>query len=130
MNKPTVLKALQKDRELIISKSEKVKNEIEVIKIFGKANKKILLFKLVFTKKGIIIIHPNYEFHSTVSHFCSTQRDIRLSLNKAYLKSIIRSLKKIGVWEAVINKDFLQINKNNPKSNKAVINRELRKLLG
>lgn len=82
-------------------------------------------------KKGSLfeIQHPNYLYISTISHFKSKQNDIRLSLNKVYLRSIIRLLKRIEVWPHIINKDFIEVNDNNPKSNKGKVNKELTELL-
>ncbi len=103
---------------------------VKVVKEFGIQKRKVIEFSLVCVSEGIYIKHPHYEFRSTVSHYCSTQKDIRLSLNKTFLSSIIKTLRKIGLWEAIVNKDFLQVNRDNSKSNKGVVKRELRRLLG
>ena len=88
-------------------------------------------FTLIPAGKGFYnIMHPSYLFISTVSHFKSTQDDIRLSLNKVYLRSVIRMLKRAGIWSAIINQVFLEVNDNNRKSNKGKVRSELNSLLG
>lgn len=87
-------------------------------------------FTLVPTGRGEYEIrHPSYVFISTVSHFRSAQKDVRLSLNKVYLRSAIRLLQRTGIWASVVNKDFLEVNTNNKKSNKRRVRTELMDLL-
>lgn len=87
-------------------------------------------FTLIPVKKGLYELqHPRYLYTSTVSHFKSIEDDVRLSLNKVYLRSVIRLLKRIGVWPHIINKNFIEVNDNNRKSNKGKVRRELRDLL-
>jgi len=88
-------------------------------------------FSLVSLKKGMYEIqHPSYLFLSTVSHFKSVQEDVRLSLNKVYLRSVVRMLQRTGVWSSITNKNFLKVNDNNRKSNKGKVRNELADLLG
>ena len=127
MTKKKILTLIRKDNTWhVISTGP---NSVLLMRQFGKNKPKAIQFTLTCSKEGVHIEHPNYEFKSTVSHFCSAQKDIRLSLNKTYLTSVIKMLRRIGLWEAVLNKDFLQVNKDNPKSNKTTVNRELKSLL-
>lgn len=127
MNRQRLLKTLQEDTTWIAVKNGK--DEVSVAKQFGKKKPKVIKFILICSREGIHLKHPNYEFKSTVSHFCAIQKDVRLSLNKTFLTSIIKSLKNLGLWELIINKDFLQINKNNAKSDKGLVGKELKNLL-
>lgn len=127
MNRAKVLKALRTENTWHVVNDGK--DAVLLAKQFGQKRPKVIQLTLTCTKEGIHIRHPNYEFKSTISHFCSVQKDIRLSLNKTFLTSIIRTLKETGLWEAVTNKDFLVVNKNNSKSNKNTVKRELGLLL-
>ena len=127
MNRSKVMTLLRKDPTWHIAKEGK--DGVKVLKQFGKGKPKVIAFVLVCVKDGVYLKHPSYDFVSTVSHFKAVQTDKRLSLNKTYLKSIIRSLKALGLWEAVVNKDFLEINKNNKKSDKGTVRKELYSLL-
>ena len=127
MNRKRILNKLSLEVTWLAIKSGG--DSVKVVKQFGKAKIKIIEFVLTSVSEGIHIHHPNYEFISKVSHFCAVEKDIRLSLNKTFLSSIIKSLKKVGLWEAVVNKDFLKINKDNSKSNKKNVSHELKKLL-
>lgn len=128
MNRNRIFSFLKNEESWLAVKSGK--DSIKVVKQFGKQKTKIIEFVLTSVVDGIHIHHPNYEFKSTVSHFRAVEKDIRLSLNKSFLSSIIKSLKKVSLWDAVVNKDFLRINKDNSKSNKKEVSMELKKLLG
>jgi len=127
MNRGRVVRYLRREESWMVSNIGS--DEIKVVKTFGKKVKKSIEFRLICSKTGVYIKHPNYIFYSTVSHFCSTEQDVRLSLNKTFLISIIKTLKKVGLWKSVVNKDFIQVNLKNFKSNKAVVNKELKFLL-
>lgn len=106
---------------------------LSFIRQFGKKNARFINFSLVLEKTGnsekFSLQHPSYDFHSSVAHFRSVQKDSRLSLNKVYLISLIRALKRSEIWQDITNKDFLVLNEWNPKSNKARVNSELKVLL-
>jgi len=127
MNSGRAVRYLRREKSWMVSNIGS--DEIKVVKTFGKKVKKSIEFRLICSKTGIYIKHPNYIFQSTVSHFCSSEKDVRLSLNKNFLESIIKNLKKVGLWKDVINKDFLKVNLKNSKSNKAAVNKELKFLL-
>lgn len=122
-----VIKAIRKEGDWYVI-PEGI-NKITLIRQYGYKYPKIISFSLVASGKGLYLEHPNYKFISVVSHFKSVQNDIRLSLNKTYLSSIIRTLKRTGVWQSVMNKNFLKVNDNNPKSNKGKVRNELKNLL-
>lgn len=69
------------------------------------------------------------KYMNRVAHFRPVQKDIRLSLNKSYLGSIIYALKRAGVWPYIMNKSFLRVNTENAKSDKGKVRRELEGLL-
>jgi hypothetical protein len=88
---------------------------------------------IMFSHSGntnhVTMFHPFYNFYSTISHFKSAYEDRRLSLNKNFLIKIIKEFKREGIWDVVINKDFLAVNDFNKKSSKAKIRTELKELL-
>jgi len=96
---------------------------------FGIKSNKFISLVLVYSKGNFILEHPNYEYVNRVAHFRSVQKEIRLSLNKTYLSSIIHALKRAGVWPYIMNKNFLRVNDTNKKSDKGKVRRELAGLL-
>lgn len=72
---------------------------------------------------------PSYLFRSATSHFRSATPESRFCQNKQMLFSLIRHLKKIGVWEHVENKGFLEVNEDNQKSPKKDLRKALEELL-
>jgi len=105
-------------------------NRVVLIRQFGQQKPKTIAFTLVSSDGKLVLEHPNYEFVSMISHFKSVKKDIRICLNKTYLTSVVRSLKRAGVWHSVVNKDFLVVNDNCKKSNKGHVQKQLEKLLG
>lgn len=73
--------------------------------------------------------HPSYEYVNKIAHFRSVEREIRLSLNKTYLSSIIKALRRAGVWHFIKNQNFLKVNNLNSNSDKGKVRRELKALL-
>ena len=128
MNRVRVLKLLKNEKGWLAVKNGK--DAIKIARVFGKERPKVIEFSLVCHRDGIYIEHPHYQFKSTISHFSSTQTDVRLSLNKSYLASLIKALKNIEVWDSIRNKDFLVVNDNNKKTDKIKVERELKRLLG
>ena len=125
MKKNTVINRIRKEKGWIVRQKG---NTIICDRAYASRN---IEFTLSPKGKGLYEIrHPNYLFISTVSHFKSVEDDIRLSLNKVYLRSIIRMLKRAGVWSCIINQNFLEVNDNNRKSNKGKVRRELQDLIG
>jgi len=125
MNKSTVIKSIKGEKGWLVS--EKGGN-ITCSRSYAAHN---IAFSLIAQKHGVYKIqHPSYLFISTISHFLSTENDIRLSLNKVYLKSVVRMLKRTRVWDNITNQDFLVVNHNNRKSNKEKVRAELSGLIG
>lgn len=124
MNKGTIKKRMHKEPQWLV-------REIGGNLIFDRSfTARNIEFSLTPVGKGLYEIkHPCYLYVSTVSHFISVQKDIRQSLSKVYLRSVIRMLQRTGIWPHVINKDFILVNTNNRKSNKGKVRRELKDLL-
>ena len=126
MNKQQIVKAMRDESGWNVVHDQ---NKILLVKEFGKKKVKAIAFSIVIDNKKLFLEHPKYEYISVVSHFRSIQRDVRLSLNKTYLTSIINTLKRAGIWKSIVNKDFLVVNDNNPKSNKGQVRKQLTSLL-
>lgn len=123
MNKTQIILAIRKEKYWNVTFSG---NRITVVKRYGGKN---ISFILVSKKEGYIIEHPSYVFTNKISHFKSLKEDIRLSLNKNYLKSVIRLLKKTGIWHSILNKKFIDVNDSNSRSDKGKVAKELNDLL-
>ena len=82
-------------------------------------------------RSGMYTVSPaTYAFRSTLSHFDYPTEEERRIRNKAMFKSLIRTLKRVGIWEGVENKDtFVRINHQNKKSNKNKLRHELSSFL-
>lgn len=132
MTKQKALQAIRKEKYWNVMSSG---NRISVVRTYGSRFSSSISFSLVskqmpVTKKlGFILEHPYYVFRNKISHFKSIQADVRLSLNKTYLKSIINMLKRTGIWPFIINKKFLVVNDYNSRSDKGKVNHELKDLL-
>jgi len=125
MNKNTIKKRISKEKGWL------VREKGEAIICDRTYTGKNIEFSLASVGNGLYEIrHPNYLFISTVSHFKSIQEDVRLSLNKVYLKSVVRMLKRTEIWPNIINQNFLEVNDNNRKSNKGQVRAELNNLIG
>jgi len=95
----------------------------------GRKRGRSITITFSYSSDHIIIYHPSYSFHCTTSHFKSVHEDRRLSLNKNFLIKIIKEFKREGIWDVILNKDFLAVNDFNKKSSKAKIRTELKELL-
>lgn len=132
MTKQKALQSIRKEKHWNVMSSG---NRIIVVRNYGSRFSNSISFSLIskqmpVTKKlGFFLEHPNYVFRNKISHFKSVKEDVRLSLNKAYLKSIISMLKKTGIWPFIINKNFLEVNNYNSRSDKGKVNHELKNLL-
>ena len=122
-----VISAVRKEKGWHAIKSEFGK--IILARQFGVKSPKMITLILGYSKGKYTLEHPNYEYMNRISHFKSVQKEIRLSLNKTYLSSIIKTLKRAGVWPLILNQNFLRVNTNNRKSNKGKVKRELARLL-
>ncbi len=123
-----VIEVMRKEKGWHAVMSE-TRNKIILARQFGIKSKKYISLVLTYSKGNYILEHPNYEYMNRIAHFKSVQKDIRLSLNKTYLGSIIHALKRAGVWPYIMNKNFLRVNDNNSKSDKGKVRRELAGLL-
>jgi len=123
-----VISAMRKEKGWHAIKSES-RGKIILAKQFGIKSPKQITLILTYSKGKYLLEHPNYEYMNRISHFKSVKKEIRLSLNKTYLSSIIRALKRAGVWPLILNQNFLRVNDNNRKSNKGKVGRELARLL-
>jgi hypothetical protein len=128
MKQQKVVEVMRKEKGWHAIMSE-TRDKIILARQFGIKSKKYITLVLTHSKGNYILEHPNYEFVNRVAHFKSVQKDIRLSLNKTYLGSIIHALKRAGVWPYIMNKSFLRVNTENTKSDKGKVRRELAGLL-
>jgi len=126
MKKSEVIKALRMEKFWSVIPSG---NRITLVREFGIQVRKTVSFSLVSKKEGFYLEHPSYVFVSTISHFKSVQEDVRFSLNKTYLSSTIKMLKRSDVWPHIVNKNFIEVNDNNKKSHKGRVGNELKNLL-
>lgn len=125
MNKSTIKKRIEKKKGWLVREKG---GAIICDRQYASKN---IEFSLTSVGKGLYEIrHPSYLFESRVSHFKSVQEDIRLSLNKVYLKSVVRMLKRAEIWPSIINQNFLKVNDKNRKSNKSDVRSELKGLIG
>ena len=85
------------------------RGKVILARLFGIKKKRYISLVLTYSKGNYILEHPNYEYMNRIAHFKSVQNDIRLSLNKTYLGSIIHALKRAGVWPYIMNKNFLRV---------------------
>jgi hypothetical protein len=127
MNRAKVIKAMREQAGWnVVSEGS---NKVMLVREYGKAKPKTIAFTLASSDGKLLLEHPSYEFISMISHFRSVNRDYRLCLNKTYLISIIRTLKRAGIWQHVVNKDFLVVNRDCKKSNKIDVRKQLAGLL-
>jgi hypothetical protein len=127
MNRSKTFKSLGEEKTWNIIKTDF--DAIKVIKKFGRKKPRIIEFKIICEEKDLHFKHPNYTFRNVTSHFSPIIDEKRISLNKTFLKSIIKSLKKVGVWQRIVNKEFIQLNENNPRLDQRSVTEELRFLL-
>jgi len=98
---------------------------IKLIKAYGN---NLVVVRLLQAKSDLIISFPTYEFKPTLSHYGSNKPEQRGKYQKSILLHIIRLLKRHNLWEFILNKDFIQVNKFNEKLTKSKKN-ELNDLL-
>lgn len=60
---------------------------------------------------------PTYRYYSKISYYDFKTPEHRWIRNKDVLFSLIKNLKKCGLWNKISNKDFLMVNEYNPKVN-------------
>jgi hypothetical protein len=64
------------------------------------------------------LVFPSYVFISSISHFTSTEDEMRYCRNKVLLLNVLRTLKETGAWTYIVNKQFVKVNNYNENSNK------------
>jgi hypothetical protein len=102
-------------------------HQITMTKKFGH---QIVSFILEKHRDGLYSIVPNgYAFQSTVSHWDYVDEERRLSRNKNIITSFVRALKEVKMWDFITNKNFVQVNVKNKKSNKGKVDSELKDLI-
>jgi len=102
-------------------------HQITMTKKFGR---QIVSFILEKHRDGLYTIVPNgYAFQSTVSHWDYVDEERRLSRNKNIITSFVRALKEVKMWDFITNKNFVQVNVKNKKSNKGKVDSELKDLI-
>ncbi len=64
--------------------------------------------------KGLFSMQSSYDYINRISHFTYSQSESRFNRNKVIIKSIVKYLKRSGVWQFV-DKSFLVLNENNSR---------------
>lgn len=117
--------ALRSDRSWLV---RKVSGEIRLARQFGK---KAITVRLRRTANGLFeLLFPSYLFSSGVSHFTSVVDEIRFCRNKQVLRSLVRFLQRVEMWDQIENQNFIQINEHNKRAKRNLLIRELEELIG
>jgi len=104
-------------------------SKLNFFKAFGHKNLRVIKISLIPDGDMLRLVHPKYEHHCRTSYFISSEGEQRMTLNKVYLESVIRSLKNSELWERVVNRDFLVVNGDNKKLNKLVAKKMLMEMI-
>ena len=106
-------------------------HSITLTKKFGKKTSKVISVALAKESDGTYTLAPiDYEFRSTVSHFDYVGEEHRWARNKCFIRSLISSLKDVGLWNYIRNREtFIQVNVNNKKVNKVMVKNQLKDLI-
>ena len=126
MTKQKVITAMRRERGWAAKMSG---NEIKLVKRFGVKVPRFITVILVREDSQYFLKHPDYEAVNTVAHWASRQPNRRFTLSQAQLKSIVSSLKHAGIWNEIKNRQFLEVNDSNKKSNKRKVRENLSALL-
>lgn len=121
--------ALQRDNKWLVSGQSTT--QIQLSKVFGGKSASAVTVLLVKTPSGMYVLEPlTYTFKSRVSHFDYFTEEERRIRNKNVFKSLIKTLKRIKLWDGIENKDtFIRINDQNKKANKRKLQREFEDLV-
>jgi hypothetical protein len=85
-----------------------------IIEIYILEQKRNILFNLYYIHDQYLEIQvPTYQYLPRISHYDFKKKESRWVRNKGIIFSFVRDLKYCGLWNFVINKDFLIINENN-----------------
>lgn len=90
-------------------------NEIFIAKM---VRRKPIKLTLTCTKNGVIVKPPKYVFVSTNSWFDYPDLEERFSRDKKVLGDFVKRLKKLGIWQHIVNKNFFSVNTKNKKLNR------------
>jgi len=101
-----------------------------IIEIIRESFDKEVSLKLFFNmKSGFLEIQaPTYTYHSKISHYDYNKSERRWVRNKEYIFSIIRNLKKSGLWALVSNPDFIVVNSFNKNTDPKILLKALREI--
>jgi len=118
--------AFQRDDKWLVSGQNG--SQIRLTRAFNGTAVTVLLER---TLSGYYTIEPvTYAFKSTISHFDYTTDEDRRIRNKNVIKSLIRTLIKVKIWDGIENKEsFIQINNKNKKSDKKKLTKEFNSFL-
>jgi len=105
---------------------KRVGQELQLIRTFsGKA----IVVRLCKAVGGYEILFPSYLFESKISHYAPVVDEIRFSRNKSIITSLVHYLQRTGIWDNIVNKHFVKINRKNKRSDKDVLTGEIKELL-
>lgn len=124
----SLIAKLQQNGHWLVSGSP---TSITLTKTFGKKTRKVVSVILEKEKDNTYTLAPiDYAYRSSISHFDYAGEEHRWARNKGFIKSLTTTLKAVGMWDFVKNKNtFIQVNENNPKAKKAAIRDELKTIL-
>lgn len=113
-----ILLGVCKMRKMYVGRKHSVAANFPVIEIIRYMQDREISTKLFyFIDKGTMEIQaPDQRFYSKISHYDYRSAERRWVRNKEYLFSLIKDLKKSGLWEYVLNKDFFIVNSFNKKT--------------
>jgi len=105
-------------------------NKVTLSKTLGKKKPKVISVAIEKERDGTFTVTPCvYKFSSTISHFTYSQDEMRWARNKGVFFSLIKSLKDVGMWDEVNNKDFIVINSDNRRLNKFKVKNEFKAII-
>jgi hypothetical protein len=121
--------ALQRDGRWLVT--GQTLTQIQLTKVFGGKHGPAVSVLLEKTPSGMYTLEPlTYAFKSTVSHFDYFTEEERRIRNKNVFKSLIKTLKRVKLWDGIENSDtFIRINDKNKKSNKDKLRKEFKSFL-
>jgi len=104
--------------------------KLNFFKAFGDKHVKVIKISLVTEGDMLRLVHPKYGHICRTSYFQSSDGpEERMTLNRVYLESAIRSLKNSRFWDKIVNKDFLVVSEDNKKLNKTVAKKILMEMI-
>jgi hypothetical protein len=121
--------ALQRDNKWLVTGQSAT--QIQLSKAFGSKKTTAVSVLLEKTPSGMYTLEPlDHAFKSTASHFDYPQEERRWIRNKGMIKSLVKTLKRVKLWDGIEDKEnFIQINDHNKKSNKKRLQKEFKDLV-